>query len=63
MRLGKERASRLSAALSAVYIDLPVEKAWSFWKRNGRNVNVAEIDPLTIAESLRHAFQEGLMAG
>ena len=57
MRLGAERAARLSAALRALDIDVVAEKTWARWKRGGKPVDVADADPVMVATAIRNALQ------
>jgi len=54
--LGDARAARLRTALSAVNIDLPPDKVWSFWKRGREILLVHELDPVATARAIERAL-------
>jgi predicted RNA-binding protein len=55
-RLGKERASRLSAALAQSGIGFASDKAWSYWTRAGKRVHAQDLDPINVAVAVQAAI-------
>jgi hypothetical protein len=55
-RLGKERASRLSAVLAQHGIGFAVEKAWSYWTRAGKRAHVQDFNPINVAAAVQAAI-------
>jgi hypothetical protein len=55
-RLGKERASRLSAALAQCGIGFSADKAWSYWTRAGKRARVQDLDPINVAAAVQVAI-------
>ncbi|MBL8943321.1 MAG: hypothetical protein JNK45_09250 [Myxococcales bacterium] len=51
--LTADDGARLSAALAACEVELDASKSWSFWRRGGGRVNLADIDRLQLAEAIR----------
>jgi hypothetical protein len=50
--LGSERAARFAMALARTGVAIDVEKKWCIWEKDGRKVNLGDVDAVAVAEAV-----------
>ena len=54
--IGPEIASTLASELAVIGIDIDAGKQWCFWKRDGANFKLGDVDPIEIAGAVKKVF-------